>query len=81
VEDFGSSSQQYCSGMDASELLMLIIGSLGLLAGLVLVHYSLREFKDRIVNSRNLLQIIPKEIKKKQEKEIDELTLKELSTP
>ena len=49
---------------------MLIIGSIGLLLGMVLVHYSLTEFKDRIENSRNLLQIIPKEIKRKQEKEI-----------
>ena len=60
---------------------MLIIGSIGLLFGMVLMHYSLRQFKNRIENSQNLLKIIPKEIKKKQEKDIEELTLKELSTP
>lgn len=50
---------------------MLIIGSIGLLFGMILVHYSLREFKNRIENSQNLLKIIPKEIKKKQEKDIE----------
>jgi hypothetical protein len=81
VNDFISSSAQYCAAIDGSELRMVIVGSLGLLLGMVLTHYSLREFKDRIENSRNLLQIIPKEIKRKQEKGIEELTLKELSTP
>ena len=60
---------------------MLIVGSIGLLFGMFLIHYSLREFKNRIENSQNLLKIIPKEIKKKQEKDIEELTLKELSSP
>lgn len=60
---------------------MVIVGSACLLLGLIIGHVSLREFKARIENSRSLLQIIPKEIKRKQEKEIEELTLKEISTP
>jgi hypothetical protein len=81
ITDFVADSQQYCSGIDGSEVKMVVIGSLGLLIGMILIHYSLREFKNRIENSRNLLQIIPKEIKKKQENEIEVLTLKEMSTP
>lgn len=42
INDFVNSSQSYCMEMDVSELRMMILGSLGLLLGLILSHYSLR---------------------------------------
>jgi hypothetical protein len=71
VDNFASSSQEYCLGLDGAELRMVVVGSACLLLGLIIGHVSLREFKARIENSRSLLQIIPKEIKRKQEKEIE----------
>lgn len=50
-----------------------------MLIGLVISHFTLKKFKNRIEDSRNLLRIIPNDVKKKHEEVNNALTNKQLN--
>ena len=51
----------------------LIAGSFALLLGLFLEYYSLKQFKNRIEDSKSLLKIIPEEIKEKHKEDMKQM--------
>lgn len=56
--------------MSATEIKVIIIGTVGLAIGLLLSYLSLKELKNRIEDSKALLKIIPQDIKDKHAREL-----------
>ena len=73
IMDFLMTCNAYKGNVTYFEMCTLILGTFGLLLGLSLSYYSLREFQNRIKDSKALLKIIPQEIKAKHVQTLDAL--------
>ena len=77
IADFKTSSASYLSQIDLLELNLVIIGTVLIFVSMFLNHTALKQFKNRIEDSNNLLKIIPKEIQSKHAHELEAIMMRE----